>query len=139
MNSNRFFTTLPVIDFVIKNFPLPPIIKEEVAVISVQHLLETTGSMFEGLFEYGIDPKNTFVLGKLYSNDQRTIAKLRKLSVHVFASSNSNELGDYYDLLRHDCIEFWNFFLNAIRNTSIKKVIILDDGGMLLQTMPDVV
>ncbi|MFI0477998.1 MAG: hypothetical protein ACH349_02570, partial [Candidatus Rhabdochlamydia sp.] len=37
--------------------------------IGCQHILETTHTMFQSLYDFGLKPKNIFLIGKCYSSN----------------------------------------------------------------------
>jgi len=132
-----YFIKLPLLDFLIDQYQDKNQDLSGVAIISVQHLLETTGSMFESILDIGIPKDQIFITGKLYSNDPRTMSKLKKVGLSHTKSSDSIVLGKYYELLRQDCINLWKVTLEAIKNKDVHTIIVLDDGGMLLKTIPN--
>lgn len=131
------FIKLELLDFLTDQFKKKKRDLSGIAVISVQHLLETTGSMFESILDIGIPKDQIFITGKLYSNDSRTISKLKRIGLKLNDSSDDNTLGKYYELLKLDCINLWKMGLETLKGKNIDAIIILDDGGMLLKTIPD--
>ncbi len=103
-------------------------------IISVQHLLSSTGSMFEALIRYGFEPNNIFLTGKLYSTHTETKEKIKQLGVNVIDSSISNNLGEYAITLENDVKKMWLDLEKVLKPNS--KIIILDDGGYTLKTTP---
>src|SRR4051794_1700295 len=55
--------------------------------VCVQHLLETTGSLFESLIALGARPERIVVLGKLYSTNIAVAERLRQLGIQVLEST----------------------------------------------------
>lgn len=104
-------------------------------IISVQHLLRSTGSMFEAIVRYGFEPQNIFLTGKIYSTHIETQNKLRDLGINVIKSDYPKELGYYAQSLENDVRQMWQMLSEKLKPNS--KIIILDDGGYTLKNVPD--
>ncbi|MCG3167171.1 MAG: hypothetical protein POELPBGB_02955 [Bacteroidia bacterium] len=133
----KYFFHSELLDILASNEKQTNTIKDNTLLVSVQHLLETTGSLFETLIAFGFKPHDIFVTGKLYSNNKTVVAKLKDLKINVVESSDSNEVGDYYNLLRLDCEKVWALVLEKLQDGKDVQIIVLDDGGMLLRTIPN--
>lgn len=103
-------------------------------IISVQHILGTTGSMFESLIQYGFVPNQIYLTGKLYSTHKETQVKLTSLGINVIDSSVSENLGSYSQSLENDVKKMWEMLSEKLQSDS--KIIILDDGGYTLKNTP---
>jgi S-adenosylhomocysteine hydrolase len=108
---------------------------EDFYIISVQHLLESTGSMFEAFINIGFKPENIFLTGKLYSTNEETKEKLKLLGINVFDSSIPTELGNYAQWLGNDVRFMWQKLSETIKPQS--KIIVLDDGGYTAINIPE--
>lgn len=104
-------------------------------IISVQHLLRSSGSLFETLIRYGIKPQNIFLTGKIYSTHIETSVKLKKLGITVIESTIPDKLGHYISFLEKDVKNMWIELMKVL--TPGAKIIILDDGGFVLKNVPD--
>jgi len=104
-------------------------------IIAVQHLLRSTGSLFETVIRYGIKPQHIFITGKIYSTNFETSVKLKKLGINVIESTVPDKLGYYISFLEKDVKLMWNELIKAL--TPGAKIIILDDGGFVLKNVPD--
>ena len=104
-------------------------------IISVQHLLRSTGSLFETIIRYGIKPQNIFVTGKIYSTHFGTSIKLKELGINVIESTIPDRLGYYISFLERDVKFMWMELIKVL--TPGAKIIILDDGGFVLKNVPD--
>jgi D-isomer specific 2-hydroxyacid dehydrogenase, NAD binding domain len=105
----------------------------------VQHLLETTGSLFESLIHLGLKPEHTYVLGKLYSACPSVEDKLRRLGVKVFENKVPDRFGAFCDQFKCDVEALWD---SAIRDgvfENVSRVVILDDGGYAIAQTPKLV
>jgi hypothetical protein len=105
-----------------------------------QHLLNTTGSLFQMLIGLGAKPKNIFVIGKSYSNCQEVIEGLRNLKVHVYEGTPRDTWGDFAHAYGRDVYSMWNDINKHIESKrrgreAIESIIVLDDGGHVLQEM----
>jgi len=109
---------------------------EKTAVVSVQHLLETTGSLFEALFDLGLLPTHTFVLGKLYSTNSAVENELKSLGVHVLAPSRRFAWGAFSSQFQLDVAKLWEYAASTLPN-DVRRILVLDDGGFALSTVPE--
>lgn len=110
---------------------------EDFYLISVQHLLRSTGSLFEAIIKFGIKPQNIFVTGKIYSTHSETSIKLKKLGINVIDSTLPDKLGHYITFLEKDVKFMWKELIRVL--TPGAKIIILDDGGFVLKNVPAIV
>lgn len=108
---------------------------DEFYIIAVQHLLRSTGSLFETVIRYGIKPQHIFVTGKIYSTNFETSVKLKKLGINVIESTVPDKLGYYISFLEKDVKFMWKELIKVL--TPGAKIIILDDGGFVLKNLPD--
>jgi S-adenosylhomocysteine hydrolase len=108
---------------------------EEYYIISVQHLLRSTGSMFEAIVDYGFYPQNIYLTGKIYSTHIETQSKLKTLGINIVESDYPNKLGYYTQSLENDVRKMWQLLSENLKPDS--KIIILDDGGYTLKNVPD--
>lgn len=103
-------------------------------IISVQHLLQSTGSMFEALIQYGFIPNQIYLTGKVYSTHAETQERIKQLGINVIESTLNNELGHYVQSLENDVKRMWELLEKNIKPNN--KIIILDDGGYTLKNVP---
>lgn len=108
---------------------------DEFYIIAVQHLLRSTGSLFETIIRYGIKPQNIFLTGKIYSTNFETSEKLKRLGINVVESTIPDKLGYYISFLEKDVKFMWKELIKVL--TPGAKIIILDDGGFVLKNVPD--
>lgn len=131
---------LPVIDAMVNNTReglahLGDI--ENTAVIGVQHMLETTGTLFKGLIDIGINPNNMYFNGKCYSTSPVVEREIMDLGVNVFSSIPPLKPGQYQEACRKSIEKMWELYLQQSKNRKITRLIILDEGGRCLETMPE--
>jgi S-adenosylhomocysteine hydrolase len=119
------------LDFFKKNIPL-----HNCVLICCQHIVSTTEDMFNFLFEKGLSPKNTYILGKCYSTNPITYQSLIHQDVNVSKESLSYSSYESYDSQFSRSIDlFINEILEKIPLQSFEKVIIMDDGGKLIDAV----
>lgn len=104
-------------------------------ILSIQHLLRSTGSLFEALIRFGFQPGNIFLTGKIYSAHKGTIEKLKKLGINVLDPTIPDKLGYYAEFLDKDIQALWKNLRDVIMPNS--NIIILDDGGYALKSAQD--
>jgi len=139
---------------------------EGCAFIIAQHLLEETGSLIDAILRIQKNdaglvpnatnastqahrkehvteklaklPQNLFVLGKPYSSNVRVWQRLFNLGLSVEPLFFDWNLGDFEGSYRKACERLWKRVqAHLAQNADLKRVLILDDGGMLLATVPD--
>lgn len=103
-------------------------------IMAVQHLMETTGSLFEYLIHLGFVPQNIFLTGKVYSTHKPTVEKLKQLGINIFESTVPKELGTYGVCLEKDVKRMWDELGKQLKPND--EVVVLDDGGFALQNVP---
>ena len=129
------FPKLPVLTELMQILKINKTNAEKYFLISVQHLLETTGSMFESFINIGFKHDNIFLTGKIYSTHESTQQRLKSLGINLLESSIPKELGIYSESLEKDICEMWQLLSLKLKPKS--KIIILDDGGYTLKNVPD--
>lgn len=108
----------------------------ECHVICVQHVVASTISLFNALFENGLKPENLSAIGKCYSTRPEALEHLLKKGVNV--SRESLHFNPYrpFDLeFKRVLLEFFEQKVKVLQENKCKKLIVLDDGGELLLLM----
>jgi S-adenosylhomocysteine hydrolase len=132
------FARSPLLDaFIEHSLPKSEESLKGIALVCVQHFLETTGTLIESLLKLGLSPENVFAAGKVYSTNPDVERRLKGLGVHVQPAGVSNRWGYYEDQLRADVVKLWETATRHVHRNRIRKVIILDDGGCALSTVPE--
>lgn len=108
---------------------------EDTALIAVQHLLEQTVDLFDTIAEMGVRHENIFALGKVYSNSCVVIKTLRNRGVTV-VDSTMPEPGEFDHYFEQDCKRLWQVAAEALAKRRIKRILVLDDGGSCITTVP---
>ncbi|MFY7843262.1 MAG: hypothetical protein ACOVOR_04525 [Rhabdochlamydiaceae bacterium] len=114
----------------------PDVSLEGDTIVCVQHVLSSTISLFNALFEKGLKPERLFVLGKCYSTRPDAITHLSSIGVHVSTLSSYFDPYEPFDVyFKNNLAVFWNQTIIHLKQQEIKRLIILDDGGELLSLM----
>ena len=108
---------------------------EDTALVAVQHMLLQSLDLFETVGAMGLDLKNCFALGKVYSNHPLVIEKLRALSVTVL-DATVPLLGEFHDTFDRDVERLWEVAGEALAKRPIKRILILDDAGVCITKTP---
>lgn len=128
------FPTLPLLESLAKHFagrrPL-----EGVGIVATQHLLETTGSLIEKLFELGAEPRHTFLCGKVYSTNAGVAGRLRSLGAYVHPSARAWRPGFYERSLASDVRQLWERAWPALASGGLSRILVLDDGGLSVEAL----
>lgn len=105
-------------------------------ILSVQHLCSTTESLFHALLDAKLPPENLYVLGKCYSTNPVVSRRLIAKGIKVSPSSSIFDSAIPFDVAfdRHikDLIKQ---VLSEVNLSSYEKIIILDDGGHLIEAV----
>ena len=109
---------------------------QETALVSVQHMLLQTVDLFATAGAMGLEPRNVFALGKVYSNSPPVFRALRNLGVTV-VESTMPEPGEFSVHLQHDVEKLWQVATETLANRRIKRILVLDDGGVCISNVPD--
>ncbi|MEI6681659.1 MAG: NAD(P)-dependent oxidoreductase [Bacteroidota bacterium] len=104
-------------------------------IVSVQHLLETTGSLFEAIIDIGIQPDHIYLLGKPYSTHLPTRELLQEKGIHVFTNRRQEHFGTSRETLKKDVAFMWEAITPSLKKGNV--VIILDDGGLAIRHAPN--
>jgi hypothetical protein len=128
------FPHLPVLDALINRVSFDPATMADVKVVAVQHLLSTTGSLFEKIIQAGVPPSSIFVLGKPYSTHTMTAAQLGDLGVEVHAGLSGWRPGYYESWFCKQVIALWKNVASHLKQSD--RIVILDDGGFCRRLVP---
>jgi hypothetical protein len=108
---------------------------EDTALVTVQHMLEQTVDLFDTITDMGVRHENIFALGKVYSNSCVVIKTLRKRGVTV-VDSTMPEPGEFDHYFEQDCKKLWQLAAETLATRRIKRILVLDDGGFCISTVP---
>jgi len=138
-NKNKF-KELPLINELQNEFfGYSKIDLNEIAIVSVQHILETTGSLFESLIEYGFNKMNIFCSGKFYSTNNIVEKKIKLLEINYIDFSDTLKDLDFDNVFNKQIEKLWENFMRSSAFRNCKYLIVLDEGGHCLSSIPDIV
>jgi hypothetical protein len=130
--SNRSIRRLPLIERLTQLFD--DLNLENTLIFSVQHICSTTEVLFDALLDLNLHPENLYVIGKCYSTNPDVLARLRKKGINaLFSSSSFNCLIPFDVDFDRNVDEMIQQVLSSNDLSSFEKIIILDDGGHLLE------
>jgi len=127
------FRSLPVLEELKKLFK-PRVSFGNIYLVCVQHLLETTGSMFEALIDIGFHPGNIFVKGKPYSTNPAVQLNLLKMGIQVYLSETQSGYGHLRENHKKGVIAMWRSVSSRLLKHDI--IIVIDDGGLAIRHIP---
>ena len=108
---------------------------EDTALVAVQHMLLQTVDLFQSTGAMGLNLKNIFALGKVYSNSEPVIRTLRSMGVTVI-DSTTPEPGEFRSYFDRDVERLWQVATETLRSRNIKRILVLDDGGVCITSVP---
>ena len=108
---------------------------EDTAIVAVQHMLWQTVDLCEAFAALGARRENIFALGKVYSNSPVVIEALRDAGVTV-VQSTTPEPGRFERYFQHDINQLWELVTQRLRRQTIKRILVLDDGGRCSTSIP---
>jgi S-adenosylhomocysteine hydrolase len=131
------FPSLPVLKKLSRHCPnqIESVLAQTVF-ICVQHILSTTGSLFHSLIELGAQPSNIFVLGKCYSTNSDVLEEMERLGIHVSGGKIPLMYGAFSLTIEEEIRELWSVVRERKQNSQSKKMIVIDDGGKCLTSLP---
>ena len=109
---------------------------EDTAIVAVQHMLWQTVDLFEAIAALGVKRENIFALGKVYSNSAVVIGTLRDRGITVLQSTIPCP-GEFERSLQWDVCELWQFVRHKLAGRKVKRILVLDDGGSCINSIPD--
>jgi len=128
------FEEMPLLNALCSNFqklPLPDL--QKTLVIACQHLLQPQVEMFQWLIKLGLPAGNIWILPKVYSANQLIAQELISMGCFVVMDALKFRTDQDFDTFhKFQCDEITKKAFQEIPSES--KVIILDDGGMLLSS-----
>ncbi|MCH9770647.1 MAG: NAD(P)-binding domain-containing protein [Gammaproteobacteria bacterium] len=107
---------------------------ENTLLVGVQHVLGTTVDMFEVLREHGLT--NAVIGGKSYSTHEPSAKKLEAMGYHYVPHVEQLGYGFYESANALALRDIWLKALDMMHTWKPDLLIILDDGGQLLDATP---
>ena len=108
---------------------------DDTALVAVQHMLRQTVDLFQTVVAMGLDVKNIFALGKVYSNSEKVIETLRAMGVTVVETVEPPP-GEFQRYFEQDTERLWRLAAEQLAQRRIKRVLVLDDGGVCITSVP---
>ncbi|HEU4509521.1 MAG TPA: NAD(P)-dependent oxidoreductase, partial [Pyrinomonadaceae bacterium] len=108
---------------------------EDTALVTVQHMLAQTVDLLRTVCDLGLPAENIFVAGKVYSDNVGIIESVRQLGVTV-VDSTMPEPGEFEHYYQRDVDRLWQIAVEKLADRSIKRVLVLDDGGTCIASVP---
>lgn len=128
--------TFPLIEFSSSFFEDNQL--ENYYIIGVQHILDTTLEMFKALFKKGLKPQNVSLIGKCYSTVPEVFKAMRDEGIDVCVSSlQFDSYLSFDETFKKNIRQFLLSRKEKLNSLSFDKIIILDDGGELLEQIDD--
>lgn len=110
-----------------------PVSLSNVLLIGCQHILETTHTMLQSLYDFGLNPKNIFLIGKCYSTSRSVWQEMYREGIQVSLLSFSFDSHLTFDDQFCDIlVQFLKDVLSRVDLSVFNTIIIIDDGGQLL-------
>jgi hypothetical protein len=136
------FPQLPVLNAITNQIAIDPPDLEGYFLIAGQHVLDTTGSLFEWMRDVlNLSMSNTYVVGKSYSTSQVVAQQIQDvLKINYQTSSQQMMLGGFSESYDYDVIKLWEKLLYKLailerKKQNAKGIFVLDDGGHLFRRM----
>src|SRR3989339_406249 len=118
------------------------------AIVFAQHLLETTASLIKAIIEVNtsasmrkkqgnILPENIWGIGKIYSSSAVVVKAMRNLGINLLEDGIPETPDGYAKANREAIQKLWKRVSSTISQRGIKKVIVVDDGGRLIEHIPE--
>ena len=108
---------------------------DDTALVAVQHMLNQTVDLFQTMGAMGLNLENIFALGKVYSNNAEIIETLRAMGVTVIDSVMPPP-GEFHRCFDEDMSRLWQVASEQLARRRIKRVLVLDDGGVCITNVP---
>lgn len=109
-----------------------------VGIIGVQHLLSTTHTMIRSLASFGLKPGCVNLLGKCYSTSEEVFSNMTDDGMDISSSSFAFDSYSAFDRYYHCLVKsFLKKQLSKIQKQNFNKIILMDDGGHLLEAAND--
>lgn len=104
------------------------------AVIYIHHALYTSLPVLQAKFLLGLDPKNTFVLNKSYSECADVVKTTKSLGVHYQPCSKQIGPGRFLQAFIRDINLLWEKAIVNLKD--VDNVLIMDHGGYAMSYVP---
>ena len=109
-------------------------------VVGVQHILDTTASLFQSLIQLGVKKDRMYFMGKCYSTSDAVARVIRDdLEINLFDGKFPKYPGGYDTANSKGISEMWATVVEDLRtkHKDVDTIIILDEGGHCLEAVPN--
>jgi hypothetical protein len=131
--------TLPILDSMVQrvlaNLNLGDL--QHTVIVGAQHILETTASLFNAVIKTGVPPENIWAIGKIYSTSLPVAKTVMKLGINLMDDAIPKTPDGYNKANRLAIQNMFNKLGGFIKEKGIKKIIVLDDGGRVIELTPE--
>lgn len=107
-------------------------IQRSTKLIAVQHMVRTNLTLFRALFALGLEPRNTFVMGKGYSTAPFCLTALARAGANVTEDLERPPSGHYEEARQKALLAFWRDIDGSSMLKAGEQIIVVDVGGRLL-------
>ena len=108
----------------------------DIAIVGSQHILGCTARLMESFISLGCQAENIHLIGKAYSTCREVVTELRLRGIQVDSDSTSYCSHEDYDKTYDRIIrKFAQRSLRKSEKKGIKGIIVLDDGGVLIEQL----
>jgi len=105
--------------------------------VGVQHILETTATLFQSLISLESQPERMFFSGKCYSTSPTVAEAVKDLGLQLMPDLFPSTPGQYQAACRQGVRSMWNRAEEYLEtHKDVETIIIVDDGGRCLEEMP---
>ncbi len=84
----------------------------------------------------GVKPNNIYFLGKIYSSSNEVITKIIASEYNYQETSEPYHIGSFSECFKFDIKKLWQMVINDLSHKNIDGLIILDDGGCCISSVP---
>lgn len=106
---------------------------EKTVVVCRQHNLETTANLYRFMKQMGL---TVFGTGKIYSSAPTVCETIKSLGVHLVPDIVPTAPSRYQEAVNQQIENLWAEVSKHLKHRDVRKLIILDDGGKLFDTVP---
>jgi len=116
---------------------VPEKIFSDVLLVSVQHGLHSTVDLFKSFLQLGVKEKNIFWLGKSYSSNVHVQHLIKLHGIQTQRNTEAFEIGCFSETFEKEVDRVWrDVTVHLEKHQDITKIIVLDDGGVCLNRIP---
>lgn len=127
---------LPLVEHLLSQYP--DLDLSRTRILGVQHILETTHSMFRSLYKKGLKPENVSLIGKCYSTNLEVLKEMQEDGIDASNRSYAyNSHLDFDTAFTKDVAQFIEDRREVLETETYDLIVILDDGGKCLKYLKE--